>query len=59
MTTMHRRRQWRDRKAQPTLADLMKADAMIGVHCALAGIGLFLILMVVFFGDHFLAVFGD
>lgn len=58
MPTLHRRRQWRDRRAQPTLADLMKADAMIGVHCALTAFFLFLLLMVAFFCDRFLNMIG-
>lgn len=57
MTTMHRRRQYRDRRAQPTLADLMKADMFIGVHIALTGFFFALLLLVVIFGDRFIGLF--
>lgn len=57
MTTMYRRRQWRDRLADPTLADLMKADAMIRVYGALFGFFSALLILVALFGDRFLNLF--
>jgi hypothetical protein len=60
MSTMHRRRQWRDRRAAPTLADLMKADAMIRVYGALFGFFASLLILVALFGDRFLnLLIGD
>ncbi|CAE6713490.1 hypothetical protein R75461_01171 [Paraburkholderia nemoris] len=60
MVTLHRRRQWRDKRARPTLDDLMHADAMIGIHCALAGIFTVLIILVALLGQDFVnLLFGD
>jgi hypothetical protein len=60
MTTFHRRRQWRDRRAQPTLADLARADSMIRVYGALTGLGVALLVLIALFGDKLLnALFGD
>lgn len=59
MTTMFRRRQWRDKRTHhpATLADLMRADTMIGVHCALAGFFMALIILVALFGQSFVNLF--
>lgn len=58
MSTMHRRRQWRDKRHHPaTLAELMKANAMIGIHCALAGIFTVLIILVALLGQDFVNLF--
>jgi hypothetical protein len=58
MTTLYRRRQYRDRRDQPTLADLVDADVIIGAQCFVAGFFFFALLMFVFFGERFLAIFG-
>ena len=60
MPTMHRRRQWRDRRAQPKLADLAKADSMIRVYGALTALGVALLVLIALFGDKLLnTLFGD
>ena len=46
VSTFHRRRQWRDRRAQTTLAELSKADMMIRVHCLLAAFSTALLVLV-------------
>jgi hypothetical protein len=58
MTTLYRRRQYRDRREQPTLSDLVDADVIIGAQCFVAGFFFFALLMLVFFGERFLAIFG-
>lgn len=58
MTTMHRRRQWRDRRAHPaTLDDLHMSNQYIAVLCALAGIGTALVLLLLIFGQQFADLF--
>jgi hypothetical protein len=60
MTTMHRRRQWRDKRHQPTsLEDLHMSNQYIGVLCALAGIGTALVIPLLFLGQPFVnLIFG-
>jgi hypothetical protein len=59
MVTLHRRRQWRDKRArrEVSLADLMEVDFYIGVHIAITGFFFALLVMVVMFGDRFLNLF--
>lgn len=56
MTTLHKRRQWRAKRKQPTLADLAAAEWMIGVHCALAAFFTALIILVALFGSEFVNI---
>lgn len=60
MTTMHRRRQWRDKQSAPmTLDELRMSNQYIGVLCGLAGIGTALVLLVLIFGQPLVdALFG-
>lgn len=55
--TLYRRRQYRDKHARPTVNDLMHADAMIGIHCALAGFFTVLIILVALLGQDFINLF--
>jgi hypothetical protein len=62
MTTLHRRRQWRDKRKPPTPEELARADWLIGLHCILCAFFLALLLMVVFVGqpsiNAFFSFFG-
>jgi hypothetical protein len=51
MVTLHRRRQWRDKRRPPTPEELARADWLIGVHCALCAFFIALLLIAVFFGQ--------
>lgn len=55
ITTMHRRRQYRDRRAKPDsdIASVFK----IGLHTALAMFFLAVLLMVLFLGQPFVNLF--
>ena len=55
MATLHRRRQWRDRRRHAE-SDLV-ADLKIGLRLALAMFFLGLLLLVVFLGQPFINVF--
>jgi hypothetical protein len=60
MTTMHRRRQWRDKRQHPaTMEDLYMSHQAMGVLCALASIGTALVILLLFIGQPFVdALFG-
>ncbi|WP_233854044.1 hypothetical protein [Paraburkholderia sp. HD33-4] len=59
MSTFHRRRQWRDKQVrQPvTFEQLMKADLYIGLHIAITGFFLAVLLMLLVFGERFVNLF--
>ncbi|KAE8757351.1 hypothetical protein FSO04_24335 [Paraburkholderia madseniana] len=54
MTTMFRRRQWRDKRHHPaTMEDLYMSHQAMGVLCALAGTGTALVILLLFLGQPF------
>ncbi|TCK87325.1 hypothetical protein B0G74_7864 [Paraburkholderia sp. BL9I2N2] len=56
MTTMHRRRQWRDRRPV-TMEELHMSNQYVAVLCVLAGIGTALVLLLLIFGQSFANLF--
>jgi hypothetical protein len=61
MPTMHRRRQWRDRRTTPmTLEELQASNRAIGILCAMAGIGLVFVVLAWLLGQPFFnAILGE
>jgi len=60
MTTMFRRRQWRDKLERPaTMEELHMSNQYVAVLCVLAGIGTALIILLLLLGQPFFdAIFG-
>lgn len=57
MTTMHRRRQYRDKRRPVTMEELHMSNQYVAVLCVLAGIGTALVLLLLIFGQPFANLF--
>jgi hypothetical protein len=59
MPTMYRRRQWREKRQQPTLEDLRMSEQYVAILCALAAIATALVILLMIFGQPLVdALFG-
>lgn len=57
MTTMHRRRQYHDKRRPATMEELHMSNQYVAVLCVLAGIGTALIILLLAFGQPFANLF--
>ena len=56
---MYRRRQWREKRQQPTLEDLRMSEQYVAILCALAAIATALVILLMIFGQPLVdALFG-